>query len=52
MTIEEMNAAIELFIEEWWGTAKGESIYRKRCNTRDDDYDAIKDIYDEISDYV
>ena len=48
LTIEDMNTAINDFIETYWGTAIGENIYHKRANTLDDDYDGLKDIYEEI----
>lgn len=48
MTIEEMDIVIKNFIEEYWGTAIGESIYYKRCNTFDTDFDKIQEIYNEV----
>ena len=48
LTIEDMNTEISNFIDTYWGTAIGESIYHKRANTSDDDYDGLKDIYEEI----
>ena len=48
LTIEDMNTEISNFINTYWGTAIGESIYHKRANTSDDDYDGLKDIYEEI----
>lgn len=51
MTIEEMDKIISVFIQQYWGTAIGESIYNKRCNTFDDDYDHIQDIYNEVINY-
>lgn len=51
MTIEEMDSVIKKFIEENFYTDAGESIYNKRCNTFDDDYDRIKEIYDEVISY-
>ena len=48
LTLEEMNIEIERFIEIYWGTAIGDSVYKMRINTVDNDYDGIKDIYDYI----
>lgn len=48
LTLEEMNIEIENFIESYWGTAIGDSVYKMRINTVDSDYDGIKDIYDYI----
>lgn len=50
-SIEEMDVVIKRFIDEHWGTAIGESIYHKRLNTFDTDYDGIKDVYDEVMNY-
>lgn len=51
MSIEEMDRVIKNFIEEYWGTAIGDSIYNKRCNTSDSDFDRIEDIYNEVIEY-
>lgn len=51
MTIEDMDKVIQNFIETYQGTAIGESIYNKRCNTFDNDYDHIQDIYNEVVNY-
>ena len=48
MTIEEMDYEIEKFINQYWGTAIGASVYSKRSNTLDSDFDKIEDIYNEI----
>ena len=48
LTLEEMNIEIERFIETYWSTAIGDSVYKMRTNTVDNDYDGIKDIYDYI----
>ena len=48
MSIEEMDYEIKNFIEEYRGTAIGDSIYNKRCNTNDTDFDRIQDIYNEV----
>jgi hypothetical protein len=48
MSIEEMDEIIKNFIEIYWETAIGESIYNKRCNTNDTDFDRIQDIYNEV----
>lgn len=45
---EEMDYEIKNFIEEYRGTAIGDSIYNKRCNTNDTDFDRIQDIYNEV----
>lgn len=52
LSISDMNTAIEQFLEIYWGTAIGESIYHKRANTLDDDYYGILDIYNEIKEYL
>ena len=52
ISISDMNTAIEKFLDTYWGTAIGESIYRKRANTVDDDYYGILEIYNEIKEYV
>lgn len=48
LSIEYMDTIIKQFIDEYWGTAIGDSIYKKRTNTHDDDFDSIKDIYNEV----
>ena len=48
LSLEEMKQEINLFIEEYWGTSIGESVYHRRCNTFDNDYDGIKEIYDYV----
>lgn len=48
MSIEEMDYEIKNFIEEYRGTAIGDSIYNKRCNTNDTDFDRIQAIYNEV----
>lgn len=48
MDIESMKAEIQNFIDQYWGTAIGESIYNWRCNTRDDDYEGIEAIYNDL----
>lgn len=50
MDIEYMDSEIKNFIEQYWETAIGNSIYNWRCNTRDDDYDGIEAIYKELED--
>lgn len=51
LTIEDINTEIDNFIEAYWGTAIGESIYHKRANTSDDDFDGLFNIYEEIKEY-
>lgn len=48
MDIEYMKSEIESFINQYWGTAIGESIHNWRSNTRDDDYDSIEAIYKDL----
>lgn len=48
ISLSDMNIEIENFIQIYWGTAIGDSVYKMRINTVDDDYDGIKDIYDYI----
>lgn len=48
ISIEEMSSAIRTFIDENLGTDDGEQIYRKRIYIRDDNYDEIKKLYDEV----
>lgn len=48
MDIGYMDSQIKSFIDQYWGTAIGESIYNWRSNTRDDDYEGIKDIYKDL----
>ena len=48
LSLEEMKQEINLFIEEYWGTSIGERVYHRMCNTRDDDFDGIKEIYDYV----
>ena len=50
MGLQDMKIAIDKFIDEYSGTAIGESIFRKRCNIWDDDYDGIEAIYKELED--
>lgn len=47
-TLESMDTKISNFISENWGTDAGERIYRSRCNIRDDDFDGIQKIYNEV----
>lgn len=51
MSIEEMDIIINRFIEAYWGTSIGESIYRKRRNVYDDNYSGIEEIYNEVLNY-
>lgn len=48
MTIAEMDSEIKEFCEQYIGTAIGQSIYNKRLNTWDTDYDGIKEIWEEV----
>ena len=48
LSLEEMKQEINLFIEAYWGTSIGERVYHRMCNTRDDDFDGIKEIYDYV----
>ena len=48
MDIEYMKSKIMTFIDQYWGTAIGESIYNWMCNTRDDDYEGIEAIYKDL----
>ena len=48
MTLEEMIREINRFIEQYDGTAIGGIIKNWRQNTRDDDYDGIEAIYNEL----
>lgn len=43
-----MKKEIENFTHQFFGTAIGEYIFNWRANTRDDDYDGIKAIYDDL----
>lgn len=48
MDIEYMDSQIKSFIDQYWGTAIGESIYNWRNNIRDDDSDGIEAIYRDL----
>lgn len=48
LSIEEMDSEIKEFIDAYYGTAIGESIYHKRINTYDTDYEGIKEIWEEV----
>ena len=52
MELTELRNLLKTFIDEWWGTSIGQSIYYKVANTRDDDYDRLMDIYMEIEDLI
>lgn len=48
MNIEDMVYEIERFIDQYEGTAIGESIRNKLDNTAKTDADRIEEIYNEI----
>lgn len=50
MSLEELKNEIESFINQYDGTAIGQSIFNKLSNTEDNDYDRLYDIYNEITD--
>ena len=50
LTIEEMDSEIKEFCAQYAGTSIGQSIYRKRVNTYDTDFDGIREIWEEVQD--
>ena len=48
LTIEEMDSEIKEFCSQYAGTAIGQSIYRKRVDTYDTDFDGIREIWEEV----
>ena len=48
LTIAEMDSEIKEFCAQYIGTAIGQSIYHKRINTYDTDYDGIREIWEEV----
>lgn len=46
--LEYMKREINKFIDQYWGTAIGESYYNRMCNVWDNDYEGVKNIYDEL----
>lgn len=48
MDIEYMNYVIDNFIYQYYGTAIGESIKKRRLNTRDNDLEGIEEIYNDL----
>lgn len=43
-----MKKVINDFITDNWGTSEGEYVYRRMCNTFDDDFDGIRAIYNYV----
>ena len=50
MELQDMKNKIMLFCEEYLGRAIGEETRCRMENLRDDDYDGIKELYDELED--
>ena len=48
MDINDMKTEIQKFLNQYDGTTIGQSIYNRMCNLRDDDYEGIEAIYDEL----
>ena len=48
LTIEEMDSEIKEFCAQYAGTSIGQSIYHKRLNTYDTDFDGIREIWEEV----
>lgn len=48
MEIQDMYLEINLFCDEYTGTVIGEETRCRLENLRNDDYDGVKDLYDEL----
>lgn len=48
LTIEEMDSEIKEFCAQYAGTSIGQSIYHKRLNIYDTDFDGIREIWEEV----